>query len=177
MAARVFDDTSTDLTWNIVEIVIWATVEVNLINISGMCLPGPLSFIRANTCCTASLPTIRPACTFIFTCTNPRTRTEATSGSYSNGTRERTKQSIRLNTMDKSVANDDSSSTHQLADSDDARGHGSLSDVENRTLDGLQPSGHYHSSITGQSATGSVSRSNLDGIIVKTETQVRVSER
>jgi hypothetical protein len=36
VAARVFDDTSPDLTWNIVTIVIWATVEVNLINVSGM---------------------------------------------------------------------------------------------------------------------------------------------
>lgn len=35
VAARVFDDTSPDLTWNICEIVIWATVEVNLINVSG----------------------------------------------------------------------------------------------------------------------------------------------
>jgi hypothetical protein len=36
VAARVFDGTSPDLTWNICEIVIWATVEVNLINVSGM---------------------------------------------------------------------------------------------------------------------------------------------
>jgi hypothetical protein len=36
VAARVFDDTSPDLTWNICDIVIWATVEVNLINVSGM---------------------------------------------------------------------------------------------------------------------------------------------
>lgn len=36
VAARVFDGTSPDLTWNICDIVIWATVEVNLINVSGM---------------------------------------------------------------------------------------------------------------------------------------------
>jgi hypothetical protein len=36
VAASVFDDKSADLTWNICAIVIWATVEVNLINVSGM---------------------------------------------------------------------------------------------------------------------------------------------
>lgn len=36
VAARVFDGTSPDLTWNICDIVIWATVEANLINVSGM---------------------------------------------------------------------------------------------------------------------------------------------
>jgi len=35
VAAKVFDDKSADLTWNICDIVIWATVEVNLINVSG----------------------------------------------------------------------------------------------------------------------------------------------
>jgi hypothetical protein len=38
VAASVFDDKSPDLTWNICRIVIWATVEVNLINVSGMFL-------------------------------------------------------------------------------------------------------------------------------------------
>jgi hypothetical protein len=36
VAARMFNDKSPDLTWNICEIVIWATVEVNLSNVSGM---------------------------------------------------------------------------------------------------------------------------------------------
>jgi hypothetical protein len=36
VAATVFDDTSPDLTWNICHIVIWATVEVSLIKVSGM---------------------------------------------------------------------------------------------------------------------------------------------
>jgi hypothetical protein len=38
VAASVFDDKSPDLTWNICNIVVWATVEVNLINVSGMLL-------------------------------------------------------------------------------------------------------------------------------------------
>ncbi|KAI6783928.1 integral membrane [Emericellopsis cladophorae] len=160
VAARVFDDHSPDLTWNICDIVIWATVEVNLINVS------------------ASLPTIRPACTFIFTCTHPRTRTEATSGSYPNTEpRSRTKHSIRLDPMTKSSPNDESSSTHQLADSDDGGGRGSVSDFESHAIDRLRPSGHkYTSTVTGQSGMGGSSRSNLDGILVKNETTVHVSK-
>jgi hypothetical protein len=42
VAASVFDDKSPDLTWNICAIVIWATVEVNLVNVSGMCLSHSL---------------------------------------------------------------------------------------------------------------------------------------
>lgn len=38
VATSVFDDKSPHLTWNICGIVIWATVEVNLINVSGMFL-------------------------------------------------------------------------------------------------------------------------------------------
>jgi len=160
VAARVFDDHSPDLTWNICDIVIWATVEVNLINVS------------------ASLPTIRPACTFIFTCTHPGTRTEATSGSYPNTEpRSRTKHSIRLDPMTKSSPNDESSSTHQLADSDDGGGRGSVSDFESHAIDRLRPSGHkYTSTVTGQGGMGGDSRSNLDGILVKNETTVRVSK-
>lgn len=46
VAARVFDDKSPDLTWNICEIVIWATVEVNLINVSGKFLISILEMFR-----------------------------------------------------------------------------------------------------------------------------------
>jgi len=161
VAARVFDDKSPDVTWNICEIVIWATVEVNLINVS------------------ASLPTIRPACTYIFTCTHPRTRTEASSGSYANTDgRSRTKRSIRLDTINKSSPNDESSSTYQLADSDDGGGRGSVSDFESHAIDRLRPAGNkFTSTVTGQNAGGSDSRSNLDGILVKNETVVHVSKR
>lgn len=161
VAARVFDDKSPDLTWNICEIVIWATVEVNLINVS------------------ASLPTIRPACTYIFTCTHPRTRTEASSGNYPNtDARSRTKRSIRLDTIDKSSPNDESSSTHQLADSDDGGGRGSVSDFESHAIDRLRPAGNkFTSTVTGQNASGSNSRSHFDGILVKNETVVHVSKR
>ncbi|KAH7305176.1 hypothetical protein B0I35DRAFT_516405 [Stachybotrys elegans] len=160
VAARVFNDQSADLTWNICDIVIWATVEVNLINVS------------------ASLPTIRPACTFIFTCTNPRTRTGASSDSHPNTYgRSRTKQSIRLDPLSKSAANDESSSTHQLAVSDDSGGRGSVSDFESHAIDRLRPAGNkFTSSVTGQSASGGEFGSSFSGIMVKNETTVRVSK-
>ncbi|KAG9257235.1 uncharacterized protein F5Z01DRAFT_459920 [Emericellopsis atlantica] len=180
VAARVFDDHSPDLTWNICDIVIWATVEVNLINVSGR---FPTSFLAQVpwgwlTLSLASLPTIRPACTFIFTCTHPRTRTQASSGSYpTTDPRSRTKHSIRLDPMTKSSPNDESSSTHQLADSDDGGGRGSVSDFESHAIDRLRPTGHkYTSTVTGQSGMGGDSRSNLDGILVKNETTVHVSQ-
>ena len=80
VAARVFDDKSADITWNICDIVIWATVEVNLINVSGTYLSTSVTTSNSNMTI-ASLPTIRPACTFLFMCQNPRTRTGASSGS------------------------------------------------------------------------------------------------
>uniref|UniRef100_A0A0D2YHQ2 Rhodopsin domain-containing protein n=1 Tax=Fusarium oxysporum (strain Fo5176) TaxID=660025 RepID=A0A0D2YHQ2_FUSOF len=138
VAARVFDDTSPDLTWNIVTIVVWATVEVNLINVS------------------ASLPVIRPACTFIFTCTNPRTVTGASSNSYGNSySRSQRKQSIRLDTISMSAPNDESSSTHQLAVSDDGSGRGLVSEFESHAADQYHPSGiKYTSTLMGQSGAG-----------------------
>ncbi|UKZ74788.1 hypothetical protein TrVFT333_002458 [Trichoderma virens FT-333] len=132
VAARVFDGTSPDLTWNICDIVIWATVEVNLINVS------------------ASLPTIRPACMYIFTCTHPRTRTEASLGSYPNTYgRSQTKRSIRLDPIGKSSLNDESSSTHHLADLDDGGGRCSVSDFESHAFHRLRPAGNkYTSTVT-----------------------------
>ncbi|KAJ4129215.1 hypothetical protein NW768_007750 [Fusarium equiseti] len=163
VAARVFDDKSYDLTWNICDIVIWATVEVNLINVS------------------ASLPTIRPACTFLFMCQNPRTRTGASSGSYPNTYgRSQTKQSIRLDTINKTnKANDESSSTHQLAESDDGNGRGS-SDFEAHARDRFRPAGNeYTSTVTGQrtNSGGGEYGANFGGILVKNETTVHVSQQ
>ncbi|KAM0318829.1 hypothetical protein ACHAPQ_010549 [Fusarium lateritium] len=165
VAARVFDDTSPDLTWNICDIVIWATVEVNLINVS------------------ASLPTIRPACTYIFTCTHPRTRTGASSGSYPNNySRSQTKQSIRLDTISKSLPNDESSSTRELAGSDDGNGRTSVSDFETHAMDRFRPPGNqYTSTVTGQSGGnkqgGGEYGSNFGGILVKNETTVHVTKQ
>ncbi|RKL21295.1 hypothetical protein BFJ68_g2563 [Fusarium oxysporum] len=137
VAARVFDDKSYDLTWNICDIVIWATVEVNLINVSG-----------------------------------------ASSGSYPNSYgRSQTKQSIRLDTINKSTPNDESSSTHQLADSDDGGGRGSVSDFESHAIDRFRPAGNkYTSTVTGQSPGTGEFGANFGGILVKNETTVHVSK-
>jgi hypothetical protein len=128
--------------------------------------------------CTASLPTIRPACTYIFTCTHPRTRTGASSGSYPNSYgRSQTKQSIRLDTINKSTPNDESSSTHQLADSDDGGGRGSVSDFESHAIDRFRPAGNkYTSTVTGQSPGTGEFGANFGGILVKNETTVHVSK-
>ncbi|KAH7143571.1 hypothetical protein EDB81DRAFT_690139 [Dactylonectria macrodidyma] len=156
VAATQFDATSVDLTWNICPIVIWATVEVNLVTVS------------------ACLPTVRPACVYLFTCTNPATRTGGSSNSYGhNYNRSNTKQSIRLSTMPKSSANDESSSTHQLAGSED--GHrGSVSDFESHALDRYRGNS---SVVTGSPGAGAADLGkSLGGIMVKNETVVRVSK-
>ncbi|WAO97032.1 Hypothetical protein NCS54_01473600 [Fusarium falciforme] len=155
VAARRFNDKSPDLTWNICTIVIWATVEVNLVNVS------------------ACLPTIRPACKYLFCCQSPQTHNGASSNNYS---RSQTKQSIRLDTIHKSKANDESSSTHQLADSDDDRRR-SVSDFESHALDRF---GNNTSTITGSRHLGASQPdlgSIFGGIMVKNETRVRISQR
>lgn len=116
---------------------------------------------------------------YIFTCTHPLTRTEASSGSYANTYgRHQTKRSIRLDPIGKSSPNDESSSTRQLADSDDGGGRCSVSDFESHAFDRLRPAGDkYTSTVTGQSAGGGYSQSNLGGILVKNETRVHVSKQ
>ncbi|KAK0385633.1 hypothetical protein NLU13_6810 [Sarocladium strictum] len=159
VAARVFDDTSADLTWNICDIVIWATVEVNLINVS------------------ASLPIIRPAVTFIFTCANPRTQTNASSGGYPTAySRSQTNKSVRLDNMNKSIPNDESSSTHQLADSDDSGGRNSASDFESHALQFRPDGNEYTSTVTGRGPSWSDVASDFGGILVKNETTVFVAK-
>ncbi|KAF5011459.1 hypothetical protein FDECE_2424 [Fusarium decemcellulare] len=155
VSATQFNDKSFDLTWNICPIVIWATVEVNLVTVS------------------ACLPCVRPAFLYLFTCTHPESRTGASSGSYGQQYgRSQAKQSIRLPTMPKS-ANDESSSTHQLADSDYG-GRGS-SDFESHALDRYPGN---TSTVTGSRGTGAGDYGNSSsGIMVKNETMVRVSKQ
>lgn len=79
--------------------------------------------------------------------------------------------------MSKTFPGDDTSSTHHLADSDDGEGRRSVRDSESRGIDQLRTGGNkYTSNITGQSASGDDSRSSFDGILVKNETMVHVSE-
>jgi hypothetical protein len=114
-------------------------------------------------------------------CQNPRTRTGASSGSYPNTYgRSQTKQSIRLDTINKTnKGNDESSSTHQLAESDDGNGRGS-SDFEAHARDRFRPAGNgYTSTVTGQrtNSGGGEYGANFGGILVKNETTVHVSKQ
>ncbi|KAF4472154.1 integral membrane pth11 [Fusarium albosuccineum] len=133
VASTQFDNTSEDMTWNLCTIVIWATVEVNLVTVSG-------------------------------------------SNSYGqNYGLSQTKKSIRLSTLPKGTEGDESSSTHQLAESDRG-GRGSVSDFESHALDRYPGN---TSTVVGQAHDGSSddfpSSSGFGGIMVKNETLVRVS--
>lgn len=137
--------------------------------------PSNIRVIAINQhCCAACLPTVRPACIYLFTCANPASRTGASSDSYGhNYSRSQAKQSIRLATIPKSAANDESSSTHQLADSEDG-GRGSVSDFESHALDRYRGN---TSTVTGTRGAGAAEfGSNFGGIMVKNETVVRVSK-
>ncbi|KAK2675351.1 AMP-dependent synthetase/ligase [Fusarium oxysporum f. sp. vasinfectum] len=153
VASTQFDATSEDLTWNLVTIVVWASVEVNLVTVS--------------TC----LPTVRPAILYLFTCTNPTSTIGSGSNSYgpSYG-RSQTKNTIRLSTLPNNKDNDESSSTHQLADSDQG-GRGSLSDFESHAMDRYRGNvstvtGRAHDHGSEEFNTGSP----FGGIMVKNET-------
>ncbi|KIL93007.1 hypothetical protein FAVG1_04188 [Fusarium avenaceum] len=161
VASTQFDATSEDLTWNLCTIVIWASVEVNLVTVS--------------TC----LPTVRPACLYIFSCGNPSSQIGSGSNSYGGPSygRSQTKNTIRLSTLPNNKDNDESSSTHQLADSE--QGRGSMSDFETHAMDRYR--GNV-ATVTGPShERGSDDEfhtgTSFGGIMVKNETTVRVSPR
>lgn len=63
VAATQFDATSVDLTWNICPIVVWATVEVNLVTVSGMSAPRTSVWLLLTIIAVklASLPSDPPA--------------------------------------------------------------------------------------------------------------------
>ncbi|KAF4975876.1 hypothetical protein FZEAL_7399 [Fusarium zealandicum] len=162
VAATQFDDKSEDITWNLCTILKWGSVEVNLITIS------------------ACLPTIRPAVLYLFTCTNPAAAIGSGSGSYGGQSygRSQTKKSIRLSTMPKPNEGDESSSTHQLAESDHG-GRGSASDFESHALD------RYRGNVATVTGAGQDAisddyhqqqgSSSFAGIMVKNETSVRIT--
>ncbi|KAI1343468.1 hypothetical protein F5Y15DRAFT_234463 [Xylariaceae sp. FL0016] len=154
--AVTFDATSVDFSWNVASIVLWATVEVNLVNVS--------------TC----LPTVKPGFNFCFRCALPDTVLGSGSGSYdqSYGNAYGTKKSIRLGTMPTKHDNDESSSTYQLAESANGSTTG---EFEHHAVDG--PRG-LRTFITGrQRDDGGASglEEGEGGIRVKNETTVHVS--
>ncbi|ESU11764.1 hypothetical protein FGSG_05754 [Fusarium graminearum PH-1] len=144
---------SENLTWNLTTIVVWASVEVNLVTVS--------------------------TCIFLFTCTNPRSTINSGSNSYghsygrSHG-RSQTKNTIRLSTLPNNKDNDESSSTHQLADSDRER---QSSDFESHAMDRYR--GNV-ATVTGPAHGRDQSEefevgTPFGGIMVKNETTVMVS--
>ncbi|KAH7123046.1 hypothetical protein EDB81DRAFT_913140 [Dactylonectria macrodidyma] len=152
VASTQYDATSEDMTWGLCTIVIWATVEVNLVTVS------------------ACLPTVRPACIYLFTCNNPASTIGSGSNSYGQSYgRSQNKKSIRLSTLPKQ-AEDENSSTHQLADSELEQG-----DFERHTTDRYRGN---TSTVTGPATDGAsddFTPSSFGGIMVKNETTVRVS--
>ncbi|KAF4472469.1 integral membrane pth11 [Fusarium albosuccineum] len=151
-----YDDHSDDMTWNLTPIFLWATVEVNLVTVS------------------ACLPTIRPACNYIFSCGNPASTIGSGSHSYDRGYgRTQAKQSIRLSAIPKSGEADEASSTRQLADNGD---RSSLSDFESHALD--RYTGNT-ARVTGPDADGASEdyheQPGFHGIMVKNETTIQVA--
>nr|RBQ96936.1 hypothetical protein FVER53263_10934 [Fusarium verticillioides] len=145
-----FDNKSVDMTWQLAPVIIWASVEVNLVTVS--------------TC----LPIIRPACLYLFTCTNPVSSIRSGSNNFgSNYGRSQTKHSIRLGTIGK----DESSSTHELARSDPSGSESFNSEFEHED----QRHGNI-ATVTGPGSTANLAHpAGVGGIMVKNETVVHVS--
>ncbi|KAI0018143.1 hypothetical protein F4780DRAFT_781703 [Xylariomycetidae sp. FL0641] len=151
--ATSFDATNIDFTWNVAPIVMWATIEVNLVTVS------------------TSLPTIKPAFRFVTHCGRPpRSTNDSNSQGYS---LSHTKKSIRLGNGRKDDHSDESSSTYQLADSM----HGGGGEFDKHAADGLRG---VRTFITGRNTKTSQSNAESTigghgGIMVKNETVVQVS--
>ncbi|KAF7561794.1 hypothetical protein G7046_g2331 [Stylonectria norvegica] len=148
------DQASPDITWNLTVIIVWATVEVNLVTVS------------------ACLPAVRPA--FLYLVRGVHPNSSLGSGSNSYGHSQPTKKSMRMSNMRKTDA-DEGSSTYQLADS--VRGGGSISEFETHALDRQDG---MHTTITGHETGGFGSdntglRTTGGGIVVKNETFIHVS--
>jgi hypothetical protein len=166
------DNNSLDMTWQLAPVIIWASVEVNLVTISGMTLYFPDRLCHTNSLPQACLPIIRPACLYLFSCQNPMpSSVNSISNNYGRGcTRSQIKQSIRLGTMPK----EESSSTHELA-RPEQRGRDSFSSDFGTDND------RRHRNITTAIGLGSSIDSQnvprLGGIMVTSETVVHVSNR
>ncbi|KAF3026476.1 hypothetical protein E8E14_012940 [Neopestalotiopsis sp. 37M] len=167
-----FDAASVDLSWNITDIVIWATVEVNLVTVS------------------SCLPTVRPAFTFFFGRFLPRSTLRSGSNTYGLSNKPGHHQkSMKLSTMPgkRGADQDEDSSQYQLADS--VHGGDSHSDFEAHALDrhkgtrtiitGVHRDGGRSSSDDEGAARspniGTGHGNGTNGITVTSETMVKVS--
>ncbi|KAL6916802.1 hypothetical protein FSHL1_008525 [Fusarium sambucinum] len=139
-----FNNKSEDMTYQLAPIIIWASVEVNLVTIS--------------TC----LPIIRPACLFLMTCTDPTSTIDSgSSACRRNYPRTQTKHSIHLS----KIPNAGSSSTHVLTE---------LPNDSAASVDESDHRGHHGhtSSVTLSSGPVTPGRAGVSGIMVKNETFV-----
>ncbi|KAF5020318.1 hypothetical protein F66182_7694 [Fusarium sp. NRRL 66182] len=168
--STTFDNSSDDMTWQLSPVIIWASVEVHLVTISST-FPCALLLqicVTDRASLSACLPTIRPACLYLFTCTHPVSTIGSSSGgfrpSYGRG---QAKNSIRLATLPKDE------STDELA-----RPEASGSESFTSEFEGQEPDRrHGHTTtVTGPgSTTTSGDMVNAGGIMVKNETVVHVS--
>ncbi|ESU09851.1 hypothetical protein FGSG_03377 [Fusarium graminearum PH-1] len=139
-----FNNKSQDMTYQLAPVIIWASVEVNLVTIS--------------TC----LPIIRPAFLYMMTCTDPTTTFDSGSSAYRrNYPRSQTRHSIHLS----KIPNAESSSTHvltQLVNESIA----SIEDLDRRAHHG------HTASVTLSSRPVTPGPAGVGGIMVKNETFV-----
>ncbi|KAL4731923.1 hypothetical protein ACLX1H_000920 [Fusarium chlamydosporum] len=146
-----FNNKSDDMTYQLSTVIIWASVEVNLVTIS--------------TC----LPIIRPACIYMMTCANPTSSIGSQSNDYRrNYPRSQTKHSIRLGTQPR----DESSSTHELTELEPTADESVASEAES---DRYVCHGHSASVTLPRLSTGQ-SYAGAGRIMVKNETIVHVSD-
>ncbi|KAF4973292.1 hypothetical protein FSARC_367 [Fusarium sarcochroum] len=170
--STTFDNKSTDMTWQLAPVIVWASVEVNLVTISSRYLqtPWPHVFFTNEVPYLACLPTIRPACLYLFTCTNPVSSVGSSSNAFSrNYGRGQTKHSIRLATLPK----DETSSTHELARAEPSGSESFTSEFETEA-----DTRHGNiATVTGPtSPIESHDFTGVEGIMVRNETVVHVSK-
>lgn len=179
VASTQFDAGSEDITWNLSVIIIWASVEVNLVTVSGKPTSSPCPFTNLTNKTPACLPTVRPAFLYLFTCANPNASLTSGSGTASYGLSQSGAgiKSIRMSNLRNKTVDADDSSTYQLADSVKA---GSVSDFETHALDRHQRGGGTtQTKIMGSVDMDAHERGMMEGqggIMVRNETVVRVSD-
>jgi hypothetical protein len=171
-----FDTSSIEMPWNVSPIIIWATVEVNLAIVSGMCrlLLRVASLLNHPAAC---LPMLRPI--YLIVVRRPLTK-NSSSGSRYNPNSQPTSHKLATLTTHKEIDKSESDSTHQLAggaragsiSSDSSYdGHGNTTVIvgsADERMGGVQTR-------TGRRGSGSELQ-NLGGIVVTTEMGISVSK-
>ena len=121
---------SVDLSWDLVDTIIWGTVEINMLTVSSKCSPNHVYTVIADHADLACLPTIRPACLSIGSRLGIATTSTVSANSFGQShSRPIPNQSIRLSTKPKDDHKDETSSTYELATRMEHNG-GSISDSE-----------------------------------------------